>query len=57
MDDWEKFNEAILPRSHDLYIRRDLLLLAGVFENLRKMCFEVYKLDLVKFISVSELAW
>ena len=40
-----------------MHIRRNLLLLAGAFENLRKMCFEVYKLDLVKFISVSELAW
>ena len=53
----KNFEIKNLREYHDLYIWRDLLLLAGVFENLRKMCFEVYKLDLVKFISVSKLAW
>ena len=34
-----------------------LEILSDVFENFRKMCLEIYKLDLVKFISAPELAW
>ena len=83
MDDWEKFNETLLPGkedfySHlnmediaeadcvhakrvckdfemkdlreynDLYIQSDTLLLAGIFENFRNMCLEIYGLDPAK---------
>ena len=41
-----------LGEYHDLYLKSDVLLLADVFENFRKMCFEIYKLDPAKFISV-----
>ena len=30
---------------------------ADVFENFGSMCLEIYKLDLVKFLSVPGLAW
>ena len=33
------------------------LLLADVFENLRKMCLKIYHLDPVKFLSAPGLAW
>ena len=42
---------------HDLYIQSDTLLLADVFENFRKKCIEIYKLDLIHFLSAPELAW
>ena len=40
-----------------MYLRSDVLLLADVFENLRKMCFEIYELDPIKFISSPGLTW
>ena len=36
---------------HDLYLQRDTLLLADVFENFKNMCMEIYELDPAKFIS------
>ena len=44
-----------LGEYHGLY--HDTLLLANVFKNFRKMCFKIYHLDLVKFLSASGLAW
>ena len=42
---------------HDLYLKSDVLLLADVFENFRKMCLEIYELDPTKFILAPRLAW
>ena len=42
---------------HDLYLKSDTLLLADVFENFRKMCLKIYRLDPAKFLSTSGLAW
>ena len=41
----------------DSYLKSDVLFLAAVFENVRKMCLEIYELYPAKFISVPELAW
>ena len=35
---------------HDFYLKSDILLLADVFENFRKMCLKSYKLDPAKFL-------
>ena len=35
-----------LGKSHDLYLKSDTLLLTVVFENFKKMCFEIYHLIL-----------
>ena len=40
-----------LGEYHDLYLRSNVLLLADVFENFRRMCLEIYELDPAKFIS------
>ena len=41
----------------DLYVQSDTLLLADVFENFRKTCLKVYKLDPAHFLSGPGLAW
>ena len=46
-----------LGEYHDLYLKSDTLLLADVFENFRKMCFRIYHLDPVKFLSAPGLPW
>ena len=45
-----------LGEYHNLYLQSDILLLADVLENFRKM-FKNYELDPVKFISAPGLAW
>ena len=42
---------------HDLYVQSDTLLLAGVFENFRNMCLDMYGLDPVCFVSAPGLVW
>ena len=37
-----------LDQQQDLYLRNDVLFLADVFENFRKMCPEIYELDPAK---------
>ena len=40
-----------------MYVQCDALLLADVFENFRDKCIEIYKLDLVDFVSAPGLVW
>ena len=46
-----------LGEYHELDVPSDTSLLADVFENLRNMCLEIYKLDPEKFLSFPGLAW
>ena len=42
---------------HDLQLRSDVLLLAKVFQNFRKMCIRIYELDHIKVFSAHGLVW
>ena len=39
------FEIKYLGEYHDLYLKRDTLLLADVFEKFKKMCFVIYEID------------
>ena len=54
---WKNFEIKDLGEYHDLYLKSDVLLLADVFENFRKICLEIFEVDPPKFISALGLAW
>ena len=39
------------------YLKSDTLLFADVFENVGKMCLEIYQLDPAKFFPDAGLVW
>ena len=53
---FKSFKLENLGDYHDLYVKRDTLLLADVFENFRDMCLKEYELDPAHFISLPGLA-
>ena len=54
---FNKFDNNNLGDYHDLHVQRDRLLLADVFVNFRKVCFDIYELDPAHFLSTPGLAW
>ena len=54
---WSIFNIKNIGEYHDLYVKTDILLLADVFENFRKMCYNICELDPVKYVSAPNLAF
>ena len=52
---YKGFEIKNLGEYHDLYIQSDTLLLAGVFENFRNMCINIYELGCAKFLSAPGL--
>ena len=54
---WNSFNLRNLGEYHDLYLKTDVLLLADVFENFRKVCLKNYHLDPAHYYSSPSLAW
>ena len=53
---WDVFEIKNLGEYHDLYVQSDTLLLADVYENVRK-CLDKYELDPPYFMSAPGLAW
>ena len=56
-DVWKKFGCQNLGDYHDLYVVTDVLLLADVFENFRKVCQDRYGLDPANYYSAPGLSW
>ena len=54
---FKRFKLKNLGEYHDLYVQRDTLLLADVFENFRDTCLKVYELDPAPSLSLPGLAW
>ena len=54
---FKRFKFKNLGQYHDLYVQRDTLLLADVFENFRNTCLKVCELDPAHFLSLPGLAW
>ena len=54
---WEASEIKNLGEYHDLYAQCNTLLPAGVFENFRDKCIEIYELASAHFWSAPGLAW
>src|SRR6218665_4028159 len=54
---WSKFALRTMRDFHDLYLKSDVILLADVFEEFRKMCLNYYKLDPVHYFSCPGLSF
>ena len=53
---YKEFQSKNLVGYHNLYVQRDTLLLADVFENFRDNCIEIYEIDPAAFLSAPGLA-
>jgi len=42
---FKKFGKKTFREYHDLYMKLDVLLLTGIFENFREVCLKNYELD------------
>ena len=54
---WKTFKCKTIKDYHDLYLKFDVLLLADVFENFRKICLKHYKLDPAHYFTAPGIAW
>ncbi len=56
---WKTFNVKTMREYHDLYLKSDVLLLADVFQNFRKVCMklEAYELDPCWYFTVPGLSY
>ena len=54
---WNSFKMNTMGDYHDLYLKIDVLLLAGVFEKFINICLEYYGLDPCHYFSISGLSW
>ena len=54
---WKEFGLKDWRECHDLYLKTDVILLANVFEEFRKVCLKNYGLDPAHFYTAPGLAW
>ena len=54
---WNIMEKKALSCYHDIYLKKDILLLADVFEAFRNTCLKNYKLDPAHFYTAPRLGW
>ena len=54
---WKECKLKNMGDFHDLYLKTDILLLADVMENFRKLCEKHYELDPAHFFTIPGMAW
>ena len=54
---WDKFDIKDMGDYHDHYLKKDVLLLADVFEKFTDTCLNFYGLDFCHYFSSSGLSW
>ena len=54
---WNEFNMKNMGDYHDHYLKKDVLLLADVFEKFIDTCLKVYVLDPCHYFSSRGLSW
>ena len=54
---WNKFNMKNIGDYYDHYLKKDVLLLADIFENFIDRCLKFYKIDPCHYISSQGLSW
>ena len=54
---WDSFECQTLGDYSNMYLKCDVLLLADVFENFRKLCLKVYGLDPAHYVTAPGLTW
>ena len=54
---WRDFGIKNMGEYHDLYLQTDVILLANVFKEFRRVCIENYGLDPAHFYTAPGLAW
>ena len=54
---WDKFEMKNMGDYHDHYLKKDVLLLADVFEMFIDRCLKFYGLDTCHYFSSPELSW
>jgi hypothetical protein len=57
LEKWSLFNMKNLWDAHDLYLKLDVVLLADILENMRKILLEYYKLDFTWYLSLPAYSW
>ena len=54
---WKVFGMKTMRDYHDLYLKSDVLILADVFEEFRKVCLDNYKLDPAWYYTSPGVSW
>ena len=54
---WDKFDMKNMGNYHDHYLKKDVLLLADVFEKFIDTCLKFYGLDPCHYFSCPGLSW
>ena len=54
---WDKFKKKNMSDYHDHYLKKDVLLLADVFEKFIDTCLKYYELDPCHYFSAPGLSW